>query len=45
MNAAAPNLDKLFPRLETLGTVIEQEIELAGRDESRETKRRAGGSD
>jgi tetratricopeptide (TPR) repeat protein len=45
VNAAAPNLDKLFPRLETLGTIIEQEIELAGRDESRETNRRAGGSD
>jgi tetratricopeptide (TPR) repeat protein len=42
--AGAP-WDKLFDRLETLGTIIEQEIDLAGRDESRETNRRAGGSD
>ena len=34
-----PNLDALFARLESLGTRIEQEIDLASRDESR---RRSG---
>ena len=45
VKAAGPNLEKLFAGLETLGTIIEREIDLAGRDESRETNRRAGGSD
>jgi hypothetical protein len=45
VKAAGADGEKLFARLETLGTIIEQEIDLAGRDESRETNRRAGGSD
>jgi tetratricopeptide (TPR) repeat protein len=45
VQAANPNFDPLFARLETLGTRIEHEIDLASRDESRERNRRAGGSD
>jgi hypothetical protein len=45
VQAANPNLDTLFARLESLGTSIEQEIDLASRDESRERNRRAGGGD
>jgi hypothetical protein len=36
VQAANPNLDPLFARLETLGTRIEQEIDVASRDESRD---------
>lgn len=43
--AANPNLDPLLARLETLGTRIEHEIDLASRDESPERNRRAGGGD
>lgn len=42
---ANPNLDPLLPRVETLGIRIEQEIDAASRDESRERNRRAGGGD
>jgi tetratricopeptide (TPR) repeat protein len=42
VQAANPNLDTLFARLESLGTSIEREIDLASRDESRERNRRSG---
>ena len=45
VQAANPNLDPLFARLETLGIRIEQEIDAASRDESRERNRRGGGGD
>jgi tetratricopeptide (TPR) repeat protein len=45
VQAAKPNLDKLFARLESLGSRIEKEIDLASRDESRERMRRSGGGD
>jgi tetratricopeptide (TPR) repeat protein len=45
VQAANPNLDPLVARLETLGTRIEQEIDAASRDESRERNRRASGGD
>jgi tetratricopeptide (TPR) repeat protein len=45
VQAADPNLDALFPRLESLGLRIEREIDLASRDESRERNRRSGGGD
>jgi tetratricopeptide (TPR) repeat protein len=45
VQAANPNLDPLFTRLETLGTRIEHEIDLASRAESRERGRRGGGGD
>jgi tetratricopeptide (TPR) repeat protein len=45
VQAANPNLEPLFARLESLGTSIEQEIDLASRDESRERNRRSGGGD
>jgi tetratricopeptide (TPR) repeat protein len=43
VQAANPNLDPMFAPLETLGTRIENEIDLASRDESRDRNRRAGG--
>jgi tetratricopeptide (TPR) repeat protein len=45
VQVANPNLDPLFAHLETLGITIEQEIDAASRDESRERNRRAGGGD
>lgn len=45
VQAANPNLDPLFARLEALGTSIENEIDLASRDESRDRNRRGGGGD
>ena len=45
VQVANPNLDTMFARLESLGTSIEQEIDLASKDESRERNRRAGGGD
>lgn len=45
VTAANPNLDKLFGSLESLGITIEQEIDSARRDESREWNRRSGGGD
>jgi tetratricopeptide (TPR) repeat protein len=44
VQAANPNLDTLFARLESLGNSIEREIDLASRDESRERMRRSGDS-
>jgi tetratricopeptide (TPR) repeat protein len=43
VKAVNPNLDKLFGRLEGLGGSVEQEIDLASRDESRDRNRRSGG--
>jgi tetratricopeptide (TPR) repeat protein len=42
VQAANPNLDTSFARLESLGNSIEREIDLASRDESRERNRRSG---
>ena len=43
VKATNPNLDKLFGRLEGLAGSVEQEIDLASRDESRDRNRRSGG--
>jgi hypothetical protein len=43
VKATNPNLDKLFGRLEGLAGSVEQEIDLARRDESRDRNRRSGG--
>ncbi len=43
VKAVNPNLDKLFGRLEGLGGSVEQEIDMASRDESRDRNRRSGG--
>lgn len=43
VKAVNPNLDKLFGRLESLGGSVEEEIDMARRDESRERIRRSGG--
>jgi hypothetical protein len=40
VKATNPNLDKLFGRLEGLAGSVEQEIDLARRDESRDRNRR-----
>jgi len=42
IQGANPKFDPLFARLETLGTRIEQEIDLASRDESQDRNRRTG---
>jgi tetratricopeptide (TPR) repeat protein len=42
LQGANPKFDPLFARLETLGTRIEQEIDLASRDESQDRNRRTG---
>jgi tetratricopeptide (TPR) repeat protein len=44
VQAANPNLDTSFARLENLGNSVEREIDLASRDESRERMRRSGDS-
>jgi hypothetical protein len=43
VKATNPNLDKLFGLLEGLAGSVEQEIDLARRDESRDRSRRSGG--
>jgi hypothetical protein len=45
VRAANPNLDPLFARLESLGTRIEKEIDLARKDEIRDRDRKSSGSD
>ena len=40
---ADPNFDKLFSRLESIGASVEQEIDLARRDESFDQRRNSGG--
>jgi tetratricopeptide (TPR) repeat protein len=43
VKAVNPNLDSLFGRIEGLGGTVEQEIDTARKDESREQNRRSGG--
>jgi tetratricopeptide (TPR) repeat protein len=43
VKAVNPNLDSLFGRIEGLGGTVEQEIDIARKDESREQNRRSGG--
>ena len=42
VKASQPNFEHLFDRLESLGMRVEQEIDLARRDETRERNRTAG---